>query len=88
MKTSKSRAEENLLEDDGDEDVASKEECNVPFSVLMQQACTIKSKQNEIFRRRYDSWPSWLQHTMFATEEICSLRTAPYLGRSFTLNIC
>jgi hypothetical protein len=72
------RVGEDLDEED---EIAPKEECNVPFSVLMQQACTIKSKQNEIFRRRYDSWPSWLQHTMFATEEIISLRSAPYLGK-------
>jgi hypothetical protein len=64
-----------------EEETPSSEGANLPFSVLMQQACTIKSKQNEIFRRKFDSWPTWLQHTMFAeNEEIRQLRESSYPG--------
>lgn len=80
--TTKGKRSEEVEDEMEEDEHAPKEECNVPFSVLMQQACTIKSKQNEIFRRRYDSWPSWLQHTMFATDEIISLRSTPYPGNN------
>ena len=40
-----------------------------PFNVLMQQAGKLKSKQGETFRSKYDKYPPWYQHSMFATEE-------------------
>eukprot|EP00602_Paraphysomonas_sp_CaronLab_P005723 CAMPEP_0185030514 /NCGR_PEP_ID=MMETSP1103-20130426/17517_1 /TAXON_ID=36769 /ORGANISM="Paraphysomonas bandaiensis, Strain Caron Lab Isolate" /LENGTH=499 /DNA_ID=CAMNT_0027565687 /DNA_START=1 /DNA_END=1497 /DNA_ORIENTATION=+ len=48
---------------------------DVPFSVLMQQAANIKTKQNEVFRHRYDSWPKWYQHSMFAKEDVAAVRS-------------
>jgi hypothetical protein len=70
-------------QDDEDEKPASpySEGGEVPFSILMQQACAIKSKQNEIFRRKFDASPTWLQHTMFAeNEEITQIRRSSYQG--------
>jgi hypothetical protein len=68
--------------DEHDVDEPQESPSDVPFSVLMQQACTIKSKQNEIFRRRYDSWPVWYQHTMFSKEDIIKARESSFRGRS------
>lgn len=70
-----------------DEDVANEShDSNVPFNVLMQQACAIKSKQNEVFRRKFDSWPSWIQHSMFASEEVIHIRTnGTFQGIQMTL---
>lgn len=69
-----------MKNDENDENESKYEDFNVPFSVLMQQACTLKTKQNEIFRRKFDLWPSWLQHTMFADEIILETRTLPFKG--------
>lgn len=53
---------------------------NVPFSVLMQQACELKTKQNEIFRRKFNSLTSWLQHSMFSDENIINKRKEDFKG--------
>lgn len=45
-----------------------------PFNVLLQQAGKLKSKQGEVFRSKYDKYPPWYQHSMFATDEIVAAR--------------
>lgn len=75
------------MEDDEIDERSQSHEPAVPFSVLMQQACTIKSKQNEVFRRKYDTWPSWLQHTMFSSDEVIHSRSLPFPGEIIILSI-
>ena len=53
---------------------------DVPFQVLMQRAASMKSKQGEVFRRKYDSWPAWYQHSMFAKDDIIEARTFSFTG--------
>jgi tetratricopeptide (TPR) repeat protein len=52
-----------------------------PFNVLMQQAGKLKSKQGEVFRAKYDKYPPWYQHSMFATEEILEARAMEFPKR-------
>lgn len=52
-----------------------------PFNVLMQQAGKLKSKQGETFRSKYDKYPPWYQHSMFATEEIIQARGMEFPDR-------
>ena len=52
-----------------------------PFNVLMQQAGKMKSKQGEVFRKKYDSYPLWYQHSMFSNEEVLEARTLEYEER-------
>lgn len=51
---------------------------NTPFNVLMQQAGKLKSKQGEVFRRKYDSFPLWYQHSMFSNEGVNRARSKKF----------
>ena len=35
---------------------------------LFEQAIKIKESRNSVFRRRYDFWPSFYQHSLFSRE--------------------
>jgi hypothetical protein len=61
-----------------DEKESFENSSGAPFSVLMQQAATLKQKQQETFRRKYDSWPSWYQHTMFSSPDIILVRNGSF----------
>lgn len=37
------------------------------FSHLLSQAAALKTEQLAVDRRRFDSYPEWFQHTMFAS---------------------
>ena len=58
---------------------------DVPFNVMMQRAAAMRSKQGEIFRRRYDSWPPWYQHSMFAKDDIIKGRMLDFPGNLLLL---
>jgi hypothetical protein len=38
----------------------------------------MRSGQDSIFRRRYDAYPLWLQHSMFPDEKCASYRLLPF----------
>ena len=52
-----------------------------PFNVLLQQAGKLKSKQSESLRVKYDKYPPWYQHSMFATDEIAAARKMEFSKR-------
>ena len=45
------------------------------FTHLLQQAAALKTEQLAVDRRKYDRFPEWYQHSMFAGEVDCNLRT-------------
>lgn len=44
------------------------------FNHLLQQAALLKTEQLAVDRRRFDRYPEWLQHSMFAGPEQRQLR--------------
>jgi hypothetical protein len=43
---------------------------DIPFSKLMEQATALKTNQDAVDRKLYDSWAPWYQHSIFAKEVI------------------
>jgi hypothetical protein len=69
-----------------EDDDADFGDSGVPFQVMMQRAATLRSKQGEVFRRRYDSWPLWYQHSMFSKEDVIEARKFTYKGPYIAIN--
>ena len=44
------------------------------FNTILQQAAALKSYSQAPFRKRYDSFPPWYQHTLFSSEDLIQLR--------------
>jgi hypothetical protein len=44
------------------------------FNHLLQQAAILKTEQLSVDRRRFDSYPEWYQHSMFANPETKNAR--------------
>lgn len=47
---------------------------DAPFDVVMQQATKLKTDQLAVFRRKYDSYPIWYQHSLFSVDLIINAR--------------
>lgn len=41
---------------------------DIPFSKLMEQATALKTNQDAVDRKLYDSWAPWYQHSIFSKE--------------------
>jgi len=52
-----------------------------PFSVLMDQAVKLKSSSGKVLRKRYDSYPRYVQESMFHDENMKSLRSLEFEER-------
>ena len=45
------------------------------FQDYFQQAALLRQHSQAPFRRRYDSFPPWYQSTLYASDEICAVRS-------------
>ena len=45
-----------------------------PFEIVLQQAAKLKTDQLSIYRRKYDSFPLWYQHSLFSIDFIINAR--------------
>jgi tetratricopeptide (TPR) repeat protein len=52
-----------------------------PFGDLLNKAVKLKGHQQAQLRPRYDSWPSYFQHSMFMQESVLSVRPKPFPER-------
>jgi hypothetical protein len=41
---------------------------DVPFEVMLQQAADMKTEYLKADKKKFDSYPSWLQSTIFANK--------------------
>lgn len=57
-----------------------------PISVLLSQAVKIKSAQQASLRKKFDSFPIFLQNSMFAGDEMINARQKPFKERFETAN--
>lgn len=48
------------------------------FTELMKQAASIRSQQDAVHRRKFDSFPSWYQATLGRDEEVARMRQLPF----------
>ena len=47
---------------------------DTPFDVVMQQAAKLKTEQLAVYRRKYDTFPLWYQHSLFSVDYIIRAR--------------
>ena len=41
-----------------------------PFNVMFQQAAALRQDRQAIFRKKFDSYPIWYQHSYFNAEQL------------------
>ena len=51
------------------------------FTELMKHAASIRTQQDAIHRRKFDSFPSWYQATLGSDEEVARIRLLPFDDR-------
>eukprot|EP01038_Epipyxis_sp_PR26KG_P010231 gene10231-13763_t len=49
-------------------------ELDTPFQVLFQRAATLKTASQAVFRKKYNSYPPWYQHSLFSQQDIINAR--------------